>query len=57
MPITNGTPGPQPDRLKINVPWDVAAGRLVKVKKPAEGWPDAKPKAKKRRAKKKAKRK
>lgn len=31
--------GPLPDRLSIDVPFDVAADRMVKAKKPASGWP------------------
>lgn len=51
---TRAATGPVPDRLKIEGDWTIAAARLVQVKKPADGWPDAKPKKK---AAKKSKRK
>lgn len=44
--------GPAPDTLKIDIPWEEAAARLVKTKKPAGGWPDARPAAKKKAKKK-----
>ena len=45
-------PGPEPDRLKIEVSFEAAAARVVKVPRPEGGWP--KPPAKKRKSKKKA---
>jgi hypothetical protein len=35
----SGTPGPQPDRLKIDRNWKEAVKQSFEKKKPAEGWP------------------
>ena len=34
-----GKPGPEPDRLKIDVPFEKGLRRALKKKKPKEGWP------------------
>lgn len=33
------TPGPQPDRLKLNGDWKDAAKKALKKERPPEGWP------------------
>jgi hypothetical protein len=38
------TPGPKPDRLKIDGPWDAAMARSLKAQKPPDGWPKPEPK-------------
>jgi len=43
-----GTPGPEPERLKIEGDWEAAASKVVQAKKPAGGWPGAKKKPKSR---------
>ena len=35
-----GKPGPEPDRLKIDVPFEEGLRRALKKKKPKEGWPE-----------------
>ena len=35
-----GKPGPEPDRLKIEVPFEEGLRRALKKKKPKEGWPE-----------------
>ena len=35
-----GQPGPEPDRLKIDVPFEEGLRRALKKKKPKEGWPE-----------------
>ena len=35
-----GKPGPQPDRLKIDVPFEEGLRRALKKEKPEEGWPE-----------------
>ncbi len=35
-----GQPGPEPDRLKIDVPFAEGLRRALKKKKPKEGWPE-----------------
>ena len=35
-----GKPGPEPDRLKIDVPFEKGLRRALKKKKPKEGWPE-----------------
>jgi hypothetical protein len=37
------TPGPAPERLKIEGDWESAVGRSLRVVKPAEGWPKPDP--------------
>ena len=32
-------PGPKPDRLKIEEPWEKAVRKAVGKKKPGKGWP------------------
>jgi len=46
------TPGPEPDRLKIEADWEEAMKRALAKPRPPEGWPGLK---KKGRAKKPAK--
>ena len=36
-----GKPGPEPDRLKIDVPFEEGLRRALKKKKPKEGWPES----------------
>jgi hypothetical protein len=33
-------PGPKEERLKLDMDWEEAAGKLVKKKRPEGGWPD-----------------
>jgi hypothetical protein len=41
--VTDKTPpGPQPERFKIDLSFEDAADRVVKAKKPKNGWPEAK---------------
>ena len=35
-----GQPGPEPDRLKIDVPFEEGLRRALKKEKPKEGWPE-----------------
>ncbi len=35
-----GKPGPEPDRLKIDVPFEEGLRRALKKEKPKEGWPE-----------------
>ena len=35
-----GKPGPEPDRLKIDVPFEEGLKRALKKDKPKEGWPE-----------------
>lgn len=32
--------GPEPERIKLNKPWEKAVGDALRKKRPAEGWPD-----------------
>ena len=34
-------PGPEPDRLKIDVPFEEGLRRALKKKKPKDGWPES----------------
>ena len=36
-----GQPGPEPDRLKIDMPFEEGLRRALKKKKPKEGWPES----------------
>lgn len=51
MHPTKRTPGPEPERLKIGVDFEAATDQIVKVPRPADGWPDAKKKSKKAKKK------
>lgn len=33
-------PGPKPDHLKIDVPWEDAVKKALEKKRPEGGWPD-----------------
>jgi len=33
-------PGPDAERLKFDMDWEDAAKKIVKKKRPKEGWPD-----------------
>ena len=33
-------PGPDEERLKLDIDWEEAAKKVVKKEKPPEGWPD-----------------
>jgi hypothetical protein len=42
--------GPEPERVKLNKPWEKAVVDALRKKRPAEGWPDQpKPKQKKKK--------
>jgi len=38
------TPGPEPERLKVEGEWEDAAKRAIEKKRPPGGWPKPKPK-------------
>jgi hypothetical protein len=42
------TPGPEPERFKVDLNFEDAAARVVRAKKPRDGWPDSKKKTRKR---------
>ena len=46
-----GTPGPEPDRVKIDLDWEDAIKRALGKKRPPEGWPRPKKKQAKKGAK------
>lgn len=31
--------GPEPDRVKVDIPWEEAVGKALKKKRPKGGWP------------------
>ena len=33
------TPGPEAERLKLNLPWAEAVKKALKKRKPPKGWP------------------
>lgn len=39
-PTDRQQPGPEAERLKLDMDFDKAGKKLVDKKKPAEGWPD-----------------
>jgi hypothetical protein len=34
-----GRPGPEPERVKIDEPWEDAVAKALRKPRPAEGWP------------------
>jgi len=42
-------PGPKPNIMAVDGDWTDAVGQVLKVEKPAEGWPDHGPKKKDRK--------
>ena len=38
--------GPKPERVKLESDWETAVASVLKLKRPKEGWPDDKRKAK-----------
>jgi len=35
-----GQPGPDPERLKIEGDWEDATDKMLRKKRPSEGWPE-----------------